>query len=626
MAPSRKLLLFSMLVSVATATDYRACTSACSFSVVPFVGQVEPYRACHVANSSVMYTTLQRQLTGISTLCGAALQAVAERISNEVCEIGLVSVPLCAQSARTFLSAHCGSDAARTLLSQPPLLVLAAGSAATSTESCAVVDFSPNASWISWAGLTMALCSSLLFLLGRHLERQGRWRAGATGQHVFTDASWVSGWCLLAAATAGALLSLGMASLALLTALVAPAVLAAVWAELPTPASRAALGATSITCSVAIVLLSSSALPRLTAGAVTWLFMAPALWLGLATLCMACGAVHGASPPPSAQGGAKGGTLPVLPCIAESSSCRSWRQRGESRHVGCLALALVASLLGAVAVSACKAAVSMLLGASVNGFAGPSPAAESIFWIAVLLAAGAGTASAVAGARLFNLYSPPQALLAAAAGFVLSQLILHTALWQRDTEAADALGVLFLCAQAVVLAWGSTLVGHTAGGLSTGVGGEPVGQGVPHRVALPDSSALPSLSALDFASGQGCSLDTSMTSTGAEVPTPARKLLKWFNTAAGGGAGRRVGGVSYSRVGAADVPGEPGSASGSGSTSPQPGSGGDMLDSDQDDHGDEHSPLRGGEGAGSLPASSSRGALAELDVFDSDEDIDWSKV
>ncbi len=53
-----------------------------------------------------------------------------------------------------------------------------------------------------------------------------------------------------------------------------------------------------------------------------------------------------------------------------------------------------------------------------------------------------------------------------------------------------------------------------------------------------------------------------------------------------------------------------------------------MLDLGSDDeHESEVSPLRGARAAPSAGATDdARGALAELDVFDSDEDIDWSKA
>jgi len=626
LAYSANLLLLYTLLTSTTASDYRTCTAACSGDLTFQSTQIASYRACAVANSSAMYTALKRQLTGTSTVCGAALLAVAERVSNEVCEIGPISVPLCAESARTYLSAHCGNSAARTLLSQPPLALLAAGTTSNPTSSCAVMTFSPNASWLSWAGLLLAFCSLLLLLVGRHLERQGRWRSGATGQRVFTDLSWLSGCLVLLAAVFGALLSLGMASIPALTALFAPAVVVFNWAS-SAGAARACMAGGALATSVGMALLSSAPLPRLTPGAVTWLLMAPALWFGVLLLCITCVVVHtlATGGRQDALGGVGGG-LAVLPCSTSVPICRSWQQSRFADPIGCLALGGLASLVAAVAVSALKAGVAMVLGSSVNGFSGTNPAAQSVFWITVLLAAGAGTAAFVGGARLYNLYQPPQATLGFAAGFVFAQHLLYAALWVPSISSTESLELLLGGVQVLGLAWACVHAFKTQEGAG-GISGEPVGQGVPHRVALPDSSALPSLAALGFAGGEPGSLDTSMGGAGADVATPARKLLGWFNSAAGGTAGRRVGGVSYSRVGVADTAGDGGSGSSTPHGTVDEG-GLPVLSLDSDEEGGEMSPLRGGAGAstGTVEQVDARGSLVELDVFDSDEEIDWSKA
>ncbi len=618
---ARLLVLLCAAFGVALASDYRTCTSSCSANAVVASSRVEPYRACPVANSSAVYISLKRQLVGSSTVCGAALQAVAERISNEVCEVGVVSVPLCAESARTYLSAYCGNSAARTLLSQPPLSQLAATSA-TPAQSCAVMNYSPNATWLVWAGLLLAVCSGMLLLVGRHLERQGRWRSGATGRRVFTDPTWLAGWSIAIFSVFGGLLALGMTPLHVLGALVVPAVAVSSWSHWRQSATWAALLLLAVLASICIPIVSPSFTPRLTPGAVSWLFSVPLMWLGVLCVGLAAAAAHTVSAR-TTPGPPDSGTLAVVPCNAASSSCAHGLLTAPP--VGCLSLALLASLLASTATSACKALVEIILGTMLNGFMGPSVASDPLFWILLLLAMGAGLAASVAFSRLFNVYSAELSTLASAAGLNITQCLFSLALWRVAAGSEVAVLVLLVTLQSGILCAACIAQAHDRPRAPSGIGGEPVGQGLPHKVSLPDSAALPSLATLGFEGGLEGGLDTSMASTGTDVPTPARKLLGWFNSAAGA-AGRRVGGISYSRVKGADPAGSRG---GSGRSTPEGGGDeGVMLDMGSDEeHESEVSPLRGVRAAPSTGATDdARGALAELDVFDSDEDIDWSKA
>lgn len=497
------------------------------------------YRACPVANASRMLagfaSTIAPQRPQLAGACMEAVQLLACRTSYEVCEFERVTVPLCAGDAASVIESACGSAVARLVAEAPALAQLSAAQG-SGTDTCAPMRFAEYSSWVWAVGLAVLVVADMITGVGAKMMLMGSWQAGARGSSARCNATWLTGSAFALAGVVGHTVALGMAPLAALAPLMALAVLA--YRSQGGAGQPAGIGGwragAMLLLILCLLLLAPSSNPRYTLYGIAWLLSQDRALVGgvlcaAALLALAVVYTYAARSPTPAGLAVQDSMSPV-----HLGACA--QLRSASTRVS--ALASAAGLLCAVGAVCGKGFVEIALGVGVGYKGQPFQAALPFILGAVWLAAACGQAS---------LLSPTlqRSGSAGALGVYYAVVTFGTgvgggAFWGElaSVSSVRAAGYVALMALlAVVLASAVVPTLSWAGAPTPRVGS--VGAGVPHRVALPNSTVLPPLptaESLEAGSMKPSLVPGAIVPPGnvaTAAPGTARRLLGWFNKASG---------------------------------------------------------------------------------------------